>query len=751
MNTRKKHPTFAEPNLLIQEAYHVYRTVFDVAGTAMVVIAADTTIMLANFEMERLGSCSLEEVEGKVKIAQFIHPKDLERIHGYHKQRRSGENPPESYTLTLVDFKGQEKEILVKTRLIPGTESSVAALIDLSETTLCEKNLRESEEKLRLLFEHAQEGIYQSTPEGTILLANPAFVNMLGYSSFDEVKKLNISQDIYYNTPERETIIQRLIKERSITNLELNWKKKDGTPITVRNSGRTITNENQEIICFENTVVNITDLKETQRELEVSRQYFKNIVNCLPDPTFAIDIESKVVAWNKAMEQLTSIPASEMLGKGNYEYSIPFFHETRPILVDYALDTSLPIGDQYAYFRRDDDTIIAESYSPYLRDGKGAHLWGSASIIRDTDNNAIGAINTIKDFTDYKETEAQLKYLSMHDVLTGLYNRMYFEEELVRISNARFMPVSVILCDVDGLKFINDSMGHHRGDEVLKAAANVISSAFRSSDAVTRVGGDEFAVILPECDHESAEKAANRIQIALNEYNVNNSTFPLSLSIGYATGTMPPQNIVIEADNHLNRKKLYRSTSAKSHFTTTLMAMLAERDFITEGHAERLKNMAEIMADALKLSSRDKSDLILLATFHDIGKVGISDNILFKPGRLTQKEREEMKRHSEIGYRIAQSSPDLNHIAHYILHHHEWWNGHGYPFGLKEDKIPLPCRILSILDAYDAITSDRPYRKALKPDVAIHQIQEDTTIIFDPTLVKIFTELLTVNKDFFSA
>lgn len=522
----------------------------------------------------------------------------------------------------------------------------------------------------------------------------------------------------------------------------MQWKKKDGKKIIVRASGRVVCDETGNILCYETTVVDITDLKEAQRELEASHQYSVNIVNSLPDPTFAIDIHGCVVAWNKAMEQLTGIEAANMLGCGNYEYSIPFYGHRKPILIDYVLTPERSQGEQYSYMRNEGESLVAEAYAPLLKGGKGAYLWGSASVIRDIDGNAMGAINTIKDFTEYKETQQQLKYFSMHDMLTGLYNRSYFEEELKRLDKSRFYPLSVILCDVDGLKLINDSLGHHKGDELLKAAAEVIRSAFRSSDAVSRIGGDEFALILPQTDHTTVDAAVKRIESFIEKYNSSNPEFLLSLSIGFATGSQSLQSIVIEADNSLNRSKLHRSTSAKSHFTATLMAMLAERDYITEGHAERLEKMAAIMGNAAGLASVEKTDLILLAKFHDIGKVGISDKLLFKPGPLTPEERKEMMRHSEIGYRIAQSSPELSHIAKYILHHHEWWNGGGYPLGLKGTQIPLLCRILAILDTYDAMTSDRPYRKAQSRHEVVKHLHSAKGIQYDPALVDLFLQIL---------
>ena len=186
------------------------------------------------------------------------------------------------------------------------------------------------------------------------------------------------------------------------------------------------------------------------------------------------------------------------------------------------------------------------------------------------------------------------------------------------------------------------------------------------------------------------------------------------------------------------REKLHRSKSTRSAIVQALMKALEVRDFITEGHADRLQELVISLGREMNLSERNLADLRLLAKFHDIGKVGIPDRILFKPGRLTGEESKEMQRHSEIGHRIAQSAPDLLPIADHILRHHEWWNGGGYPLGLKGDDIPLECRILAIADAYDAMTSDRPYRNAMSQEEAFIELVNNSGIQFDPKLVPIF-------------
>jgi HD-GYP domain-containing protein (c-di-GMP phosphodiesterase class II) len=189
------------------------------------------------------------------------------------------------------------------------------------------------------------------------------------------------------------------------------------------------------------------------------------------------------------------------------------------------------------------------------------------------------------------------------------------------------------------------------------------------------------------------------------------------------------------------REKLRRKQSARSAIVQTLMKALETRDFLTKGHAERLQNLATALARKIGLPEKTINDLVLLAQFHDIGKVGVSDRILFKPGPLTSEEKAEMQRHCEMGYHIALAAPDLAPIADWILKHQEWWNGQGYPLGLKGEEIPLECRLIAVVDAYDAMTSDRPYRKALTHREAVKELRTYAGTQFDPSLVESFIEI----------
>ncbi len=357
----------------------------------------------------------------------------------------------------------------------------------------------------------------------------------------------------------------------------------------------------------------------------------------------------------------------------------------------------------------------------------------------------VQKLTTVEEALDY--SEEKLYYLSYHDQLTGLYNRSFFEAKLRQLGNKPEYPVTIISADIDGLKLINDSMGQSAGNELIRQTAVIISEALNGSGILARVGGDEFSVILPLTDRDDGERIIRQIRYQVTLYNQENSNLPLSLSVGVATsedkGTSL-KRLFKEADDLMLRAKLYHITSARNDIVQSLLAALSERDYFSEGYNRHLEKLCLRVGEKAGLSSHQLTDLALLAQVHDLGKVGIPDHIFYKKGPLTEEELEIMKQHPEKGFRIASSASDLAGVANLILKHHEHWDGSGYPMGLKEINIPKECRILSVVDAYEAMTGSRPYHKAVSLDEALEEINKSAGTKFDPEIVRLFN--LVINE-----
>lgn len=407
-------------------------------------------------------------------------------------------------------------------------------------------------------------------------------------------------------------------------------------------------------------------------------------------------------------------------------------------------------------------TMTTLTLSESVKDRKSRSVCRDNPVICDSpikDNVSFRNIEILKALTNLVNTVTRelsertlelekinykIEYNSTHDALTGLYNRFFYDRELEKM-NASNNSLGIVICDVDGLKLINDTLGHSLGDITLKATSNILKSLVSANAIPARLGGDEFSIILPETLQENLEQFCRNILSAVTEYNSTNPLVPLSISVGSAyrdNAAGKIQEILKEADSTMYRTKLHQSKIIRNTLVRKMIQSLEEKDFVTEKQIVELQNIVTKFAEKLNLEKNIIQYLRLFARYHDIGKVGIPDSILFKPGTLTRKEETEMRRHCEIGFRIAQSSPEFINVADGILKHQEWWNGQGYPLGLEKEAIPLECRIMSIAAAYAAMTNDRPYRKAMNRDSALSELRLGAGTQFDPSLVEVFIAIL---------
>ena len=340
-----------------------------------------------------------------------------------------------------------------------------------------------------------------------------------------------------------------------------------------------------------------------------------------------------------------------------------------------------------------------------------------------------------------EQSEQENIYLSYFDVLTGLYNRGYYEMEVERLDIEKNLPMSVIMADVNGLKMINDAFGHHLGDELLRKAAESIRRICRKNDVVARWGGDEFIVLLPNTTYEEVENLVGRMKVACCEERVN--MVCVSMSLGWATKTSMEigiAEVLKNAEDEMYKFKIIQNEGLRGNIINTIVKTLYEKNPREEEHSERVGEMAEKIGIAIGFSDIAVSKLKVIGHLHDIGKIAIEDGILNKSGRLTAWEQEEIRRHPDVGYRILSATSEMLELADCVLAHHERWDGKGYPRGLAGENIPLEARIIALADSYDAMSSERPYRKALDEEVILYEIKRNAGYQFDPELARAFVE-----------
>ncbi len=375
------------------------------------------------------------------------------------------------------------------------------------------------------------------------------------------------------------------------------------------------------------------------------------------------------------------------------------------------------------------------------RAGTKVPIADGAAPISDSEGNVYGVVMVFRDISKEKEQREKIDFIIAHDSMTGLYNRWYMEETLKHYEQVPRAACALIMGDLNGLKLVNDAFGHNEGDSFIRKVAAILRRSCKPNDVVCRWGGDEFLILMPDATTEEAERTID--QILAHCVEESSERLHLSIALGYALKTGEKddiQKVLREAEHWTYRRKLMIEKSFRSSVINALLSTLAAKSEETEEHAERLQNYCGKIGRILGVSAKELDELSLFAMLHDIGKVGINDAILQKPGALTKDEWLEMRKHPEIGYRIAQNNIDLAPISEYILAHHERWNGTGYPRGLSGEEIPLAARILAVVDAYDAMTSERVYSKARSKEEAAAEILRNAGTQFDPRIARVFVE-----------
>ncbi len=460
----------------------------------------------------------------------------------------------------------------------------------------------------------------------------------------------------------------------------------------------------------------------------------QTLIDDIPDHIYVKDSRGRFIIVNKAQANfIGGRKPGDLIGKTDFD----FYPQSKA--KEYSKDEKLVM-------KSGNPIIDKMEESKFLNN----EFWVSSSKIPwyDKNGNIMGIMGISRDITKRKKAEEEVEYLSFHDGLTGLYNRAYFEEELRRLNTGRQLPLTLVMGDVNGLKLINDAYGHANGDMLLKGIADILRKSFRREDIVVRWGGDEFVSILPKTGAEDAKNIVGRIQKLCSERST--TAMPLNISLGIATKKKSAENvedIMKKAEERMYKNKISESTSINETLIFSLKENLKKGGHRSDSCIKKMENYAILLGKRLKLSKVKLEELRLLLNLHNIGKLALADEIMSKKRRLTKEEWKIIKELPKIGYRIAESSKKLQTIAEPILAHHEWYNGSGYPRGIQGEEIPILSRISSLINSYEAMISNRPYRKKMTKKEAIKEIKRCSSTQFDPKIANIFLRILKEEKE----
>ncbi|WP_312700834.1 HD domain-containing phosphohydrolase [Sedimentibacter sp.] len=477
----------------------------------------------------------------------------------------------------------------------------------------------------------------------------------------------------------------------------------------------------------------ISERKKMEELLYMEKENFRTTLLSIGDGVISTDDNGKIILMNVIAEQLTGWKEDEAIGMD--------FSEVFTIVHEYTMEPCRNLVEDV--LRTGEIKELANHTALIRRDGALLPIEDSAAPIWNKNGKITGVVIVFRDFTEKREKHNQIEYLSYHDYLTGLYNRRYMEEAMKRMDTVENLPVSIMVLDINGLKLTNDAFGHEMGDKLLKRVADILKKSCRPQDVIARMGGDEFSVLMP---NTSSQQALDIRDAIIGETSkIELESVIISVAAGYDTKTDASQDmdiIIKNAENSMYESKMKYGKAMRSQVIENVLRSINLKYDNEQIHTERVAEYCELMAREMNFSEREIHAIKHAGILHDIGKIIISPELLNKKEKLTNDEFDIIKKHPETGYHILRNTYEYAGLAKIVRHHHERFDGTGYPDRLKEHEIPLESRIITVADAYEAMTSNRPYQAAKNKEEALHEIKRCSGTQFDPEIAEVFLRIM---------
>lgn len=616
------------------------------------------------------------------------------------------------------------------------------ALKEASEEREKEKNilyskLKDSEELLSMIIDVTGEGLWDWHIDEGIVYHNKRWCTILGLDeSFLSHKMEEFSDRLHPH--DREEVL-KLINEAVETQGEYYNEHRmisnDGSVLWVVDRGTVFKNNDGKAQRMIGSITNITLRKKAQLELFLEKEAFKSTLLSVGDGIVSTDVEGNILVFNPAAERLIGWKQSEAIGKKVDEVVKLIYPESRePVLWESSIDL------------KNKETKAKESVLLLVsQSGEELTIVENITPVHKPDGETTGFVMVFRDMTELFEKQKKIQYMSFHDELTGLYNRRYMEDAMRRLDTNRNLPFAIMMLDLNNLKLTNDVFGHEMGDRLIKKTADFLRDIFRADDIISRIGGDEFCILMPKTSLEAAQIVKKRIKNTSENYSVGPLT--VSIAVGCCVKTLETEkidDILRDADTNMYDYKQANRQKVKSSTIERFIKINYEKSETEHKHNEQVGIFAAALYEALGKSEAEISAFRKTVQVHDIGKIVIPGELLNKKEVLTGDDWDLLKRHSYLGYQILSVLKEHEAFADAILYHHERIDGNGYPEGLKGDAIPLESKVIAVADAFEAMTADRPYRKALSKEEAVAELRRNSGTQFDAALVDIFIDRVLV-------
>jgi len=610
-----------------------------------------------------------------------------------------------------------------KPLLISGTT------MNISERKEAEEELIHSHDLIKYILKHNTSGVAVHDKDMKYMYVSQRYLDRYKIEEKDVIGKHHY--EIFPDLPQKwRDVHKRSLKGEVISKDEDPYYREDGSIVWTKWESRPWYEKDGSIGGIIIYTEVITDQKEMEAKIYKEREQFKTTLLSVGDAIISTNKQGEINVMNNVAENLTGWKKEEARGKPLEEVLKTINEFTRKESQNPA-KKALKLGK---VVEMENHTILIS------KDGKEIPIEDSAAPIKDRDGQINGAVIVFRDFTEKRKKQKEIEYLSFHDNLTGLYNRRYMEDSIKRLDTNRNLPLSIIVADVNGLKLTNDAYGHKMGDRLLKVVGKILKKSCRQEDIICRVGGDEFLILLPNVDEKKSENIIERV--TKESQSTKLDSVIISLALGSATKNSKNKNILEvykEADNKMYKNKLKYGRIMRNKTIETVLINLNNKYDNEQIHTERVSQYCVSIAEAMNLTNKEIEDAKIAGALHDIGKIVVPPEILNKKSGLNEDDWETIKKHSATSYQLLKSVDEYAHLAEAVLYHHEKLDGSGYPEGLKDKEIPLLSKIITVADAYEAMTANRPYQRKKNKLEAVEELKKYSGSQFDKDIVEIFT------------